>query len=86
MGVLLGGEEAEVRRQSNDVIRLETELAEIITPSDERRDEEAIYHKMTLAELQEAAPLVRPRHGRTSLFWGRGRGGVHVQTDTAAGH
>ncbi|XP_043243436.1 endothelin-converting enzyme homolog [Amphibalanus amphitrite] len=58
VAVLLGGNEEEVRRQANDVIRLETELAEIITPSDERRDEEAIYHKMTIAELQETAPLV----------------------------
>ena len=68
--MLLGGDEAEVRRQANDVISLETELAEIITPSDERRDEEAIYHKMTLTELQETAPLVRA-NGRGAAGSGR---------------
>ena len=58
VGVLLGGTEEDVRRQADDVISLETELAGITTPAEQRRDEEAIYHKMTVPQLQETAPLV----------------------------
>lgn len=58
IGVLLGGDEPEVRRQANDVITLETELANIITPPDQRRDEQSIYHKMTVTELQATANFI----------------------------
>ncbi|XP_037078255.1 endothelin-converting enzyme homolog [Pollicipes pollicipes] len=58
VGVLLGGSEEDVRRQANDVISLEIQLANISTPSDERRDEEAIYHRMGVTDLQETAPFL----------------------------
>jgi predicted metalloendopeptidase len=40
------------------VIDFETELAKITTPSDERRDEEKLYHSMSISELQNLAPFV----------------------------
>jgi neprilysin len=40
------------------VIDFETELAKITTPSDDRRDEEKLYHSMSIAKLQTLAPFV----------------------------
>lgn len=58
VGVLLGGEPNATRDQMQAVIDFETRLANITTPSDRRRDEEASYHQMTLAELQDKAGFV----------------------------
>ncbi|KAK2588944.1 hypothetical protein KPH14_001799 [Odynerus spinipes] len=55
IGVLLGGEENSTRRQMQDVIAFETRLANITTPPEDRRDEEKLYHSMTLGELQRHA-------------------------------
>ncbi|XP_035742254.1 endothelin-converting enzyme homolog isoform X1 [Vespa mandarinia] len=55
IGVLLGGEENSTRRQMQDVIAFETRLANITTPQEERRDEEKLYHLMSLSELQRKA-------------------------------
>ncbi|XP_066996850.2 endothelin-converting enzyme homolog [Anabrus simplex] len=59
IGVLLGGEEKSTRKQMKDVIDFETELANITTPLEDRRDEEKIYHRMSLAELQNIAPFIQ---------------------------
>lgn len=40
------------------VLDFETKLANITTPMEQRRDEEKIYHAMTIAELQVKAPFV----------------------------
>ncbi|XP_071439614.1 endothelin-converting enzyme homolog isoform X2 [Hetaerina americana] len=58
IGVLLGGEENSTKRQMSDVINFETELANITTPADERRDEEKMYHLISIADLQEKAPFM----------------------------
>ncbi|KAM5334746.1 endothelin-converting enzyme 2 isoform 3-T3 [Glossophaga mutica] len=56
LGVLLGGQPASTREQMRQVLELETQLANITVPQDQRRDEERIYHKMSIAELQALAP------------------------------
>ncbi|XP_075238174.1 M13 family metallopeptidase neprilysin 3 isoform X2 [Lycorma delicatula] len=58
IGVLLGGEENSTREQMREVIKFETHLAEITIPSDERRDEEKVYHRMAVADLEELAPFM----------------------------
>lgn len=55
IGVLLGGEENATRRQMQDVITFETRLANITTPQEDRRDDEKLYHLMSLSELQRQA-------------------------------
>lgn len=59
VGVLLGGEENETRKQMKEVIKFETELAEITIPAEERRDDEQLYNKKTIAQLQELAPVIK---------------------------
>ncbi|XP_022241235.1 endothelin-converting enzyme homolog isoform X2 [Limulus polyphemus] len=58
VGSLLGGDENDVRRQMSDVIEFETKLANITIPTDQRLDEEKIYHKMTIGQLQKLAPVI----------------------------
>ncbi|XP_076306637.1 M13 family metallopeptidase neprilysin 3 isoform X2 [Tachypleus tridentatus] len=58
VGVLLGGEENDTRRQFSEVIEFETKLANITIPADQRKDEEKLYHKMTIGQLQKIAPVV----------------------------
>lgn len=58
VGVLLGGEKNSTTEQMQQVIDFETELAKITTPSDERRDEEKLYHSMSISKLQAMAPFV----------------------------
>lgn len=58
VGVLLGGEENSTRSQMEDVIEFETKLANITIPADERRDDEELYHKMTVNELEKLAPVI----------------------------
>ncbi|KAK7794358.1 hypothetical protein R5R35_007241 [Gryllus longicercus] len=58
VGVLLGGEEKTTRDQMKAVIDFETELANITSPPEDRRDEEKIYHKMALGEVQKKAPFL----------------------------
>lgn len=41
-----------------DVIAFETRLANITIPQEERRDEEKLYHLMSLSELQRKANFV----------------------------
>jgi len=40
------------------VIAFETRIAEITSPPEDRRDEEKLYHLMSLKELQQIAPFV----------------------------
>lgn len=50
--MLLGGQPTSTREQMRQVLELEIQLANITVPQDQRRDEEKIYHKMSIAELQ----------------------------------
>ncbi|XP_078725644.1 endothelin-converting enzyme 2-like isoform X1 [Lampetra fluviatilis] len=59
VAVLLGAEEAAASAAARSVLRLEEELALITVPMEERRDDEKIYHRMALTELQELAPTLR---------------------------
>lgn len=52
LGLLLGGDKNSTRVQMQQILDFETALANITVPQDERRDEEKIYHKMTIADLQ----------------------------------
>ncbi|XP_049581936.1 endothelin-converting enzyme 2b isoform X1 [Syngnathus scovelli] len=58
LGTLLGGSPASALEQMRQIVDLETQLANITVPQDQRRDEEKIYHKVTIAELQTLAPAV----------------------------
>ncbi|MGH0120139.1 UNVERIFIED_CONTAM: hypothetical protein FKN15_065300 [Acipenser sinensis] len=58
LGVLLGGEEASTRGQMQQILDLETSLANITIPQEQRRDEELIYHKVTARKLQALAPAI----------------------------
>ncbi|ELU15652.1 hypothetical protein CAPTEDRAFT_149014 [Capitella teleta] len=59
VGVLLGGEYNHTKVQMQAVIDFEQRLAEITTPMEERRDEEKLYHKISLSELQNISPFVQ---------------------------
>uniref|UniRef100_A0A2K6GRL5 endothelin-converting enzyme 1 n=1 Tax=Propithecus coquereli TaxID=379532 RepID=A0A2K6GRL5_PROCO len=56
LGLLLGGQPTSTREQMQQVLELEIQLANITVPQDQRRDEEKIYHKMSISELQALAP------------------------------
>ncbi|XP_072852392.2 endothelin-converting enzyme 2 isoform X1 [Pogona vitticeps] len=58
LGMLLGGSRASTEEQMQQVLELETQLANLTVPQDERRDDEKIYHKLTMAELQVLAPAI----------------------------
>nr|CAD7432350.1 unnamed protein product [Timema monikensis] len=58
IGVLLGGEENSTRRQMQEIINFETMLAEITVPAENRRDEEKLYHLMSISQVQELAPFL----------------------------
>lgn len=55
LGMLLGGEKSSTLVQMQQILEFETALANITVPQDQRRDEEKIYHKVTIAELQVRA-------------------------------
>lgn len=56
--VLLGANKQEARIQMNKVIQFETDLANITTPSEDRRDEEGLYNPFTIKEWQTIAPFL----------------------------
>ncbi|XP_065218845.1 endothelin-converting enzyme homolog isoform X3 [Planococcus citri] len=68
VGTLLGGEPNSTRSQMQDVIYFETKLASIMVPDEERRDEEKIYHRMTISELQSKAPFLNWEQYFTNAF------------------
>lgn len=58
MGILLGGEPNTTKAQMQAIIDFETRLANITIPSEQRRDEEALYNLMTIKQLQAIADFV----------------------------
>lgn len=56
--ILLGANKQEARIQMNKVIQFETDLANITTPSEDRRDEEGLYNPFTIGEWQKIAPFL----------------------------
>ncbi|KAK4877932.1 hypothetical protein RN001_010438 [Aquatica leii] len=58
VGVLLGGEPNATQDQMQAVINFETKLANITTPNELRRDEESLYHMMSISELQDRAGFI----------------------------
>ncbi|GFN91706.1 endothelin-converting enzyme 1 [Plakobranchus ocellatus] len=60
---LLGApNQTETRRKMEEVILFETELANITTPEEDRRDDTKLYHKMTLANLSHNYPHIKWVH------------------------
>lgn len=68
VGMLLGGEENSTRQQMKDVIEFEAQIANITIPSEERRDEEKIYHRLTIGKLQENATFINWKRFFNRLF------------------
>ncbi|XP_047191448.1 endothelin-converting enzyme 2b isoform X1 [Scophthalmus maximus] len=58
LGMLLGGERSSTQIQMQQILDFETALANITVPQDQKRDDEKMYHKVTIAELQLLAPAV----------------------------
>lgn len=56
--VLLGANKTEAKAQMNKVILFETELANITTPSEDRRDEEGLYNPYTIRQWQKEVPFM----------------------------
>lgn len=61
VGLLLNpaAEPERTRRHMKDVIEFETQIARITVSSAERRDEEKLYHALSVADLDGMAPFVR---------------------------
>lgn len=53
---LMGGKN--VTTQMRDMLDFETKLASITVPQDQRRDDERMYHKFTLRELNKRSPFL----------------------------
>ncbi|KAG7274920.1 hypothetical protein CRUP_036813 [Coryphaenoides rupestris] len=58
LGVLLGGTREASLSIMQEIVELETALANITVPQDQRRDEELIYHKMEVKDLSVLAPAI----------------------------
>ncbi|XP_036386960.1 endothelin-converting enzyme 1 isoform X2 [Megalops cyprinoides] len=58
LGVLLGGSEERSRMLMQEIVDFEVALANITVPQEERRDEEAIYHKIQAKDLATLAPAI----------------------------
>ena len=60
VGVLLNSEANpnRTRRHMRDVIEFEIRIAQITVSNAERRDEEKLYHNITIADLHNLAPFV----------------------------
>lgn len=56
--ILLGANKSEARIQMSRVIQFETDLANITTPSEDRRDEEGLYNPYTIKQWQKEAPFL----------------------------
>ncbi|XP_077867473.1 endothelin-converting enzyme 1-like [Saccoglossus kowalevskii] len=66
--VLLGAEENETRSLMVEVLEFEKDLANITVPSDQRRDEETLYHRIKLKDLFKKAPAFKWLKNIKSLF------------------
>lgn len=53
MAIQMGADPKQAQKDMGDIVDLEINLANISTPSEERRDNEKLYNKMTLKELSE---------------------------------
>ncbi|OXA61237.1 endothelin-converting enzyme homolog isoform X2 [Folsomia candida] len=59
LSTLLGArDENKTREYMQGILDFETELAKITSPSDERRDDEKLYHALNLTDLQNLAPAI----------------------------
>jgi endothelin-converting enzyme len=60
VGVLLNSEANpnRTRRHMRDIIEFEIRIAKITVSNAERRDEEKLYHNITIADLHNLAPFV----------------------------
>ncbi|CAH2248424.1 endothelin-converting enzyme 2 [Pelobates cultripes] len=56
VGLLLGGSLGSIESQMEQILEFETQLANLTVPQDERRDEEKIYNRMTVGDLQILSP------------------------------
>lgn len=56
MAVIFGADESTASNDMKDVVDFEIEIANATMPSDQRRDDEKLYHKMTIGELQTKYP------------------------------
>ncbi|MGH0144682.1 UNVERIFIED_CONTAM: hypothetical protein FKN15_036166 [Acipenser sinensis] len=79
LGMLLGGDHNTTRVQMQQILDFETTLANITVPQDERRDEEKIYHKMTVADLQSCTPRWQTCIGNTDDTLGFALGALFVK-------
>lgn len=59
VAMLLGAKnDTQTRTYMQGILQFETEVANITAPSDERRDDEKMYHALNITELQTLAPEV----------------------------
>lgn len=56
--MLLGGEENATKQAALGILNIENQLAVITTPDDKRRDDNEMYHAMTVDDLNKKAPFV----------------------------
>ncbi|XP_022344014.2 neprilysin-1-like [Crassostrea virginica] len=56
MAVIFGADPTAATADMSRVVDFEIELANATTPADERRDDEKMYHKMTISELETKYP------------------------------
>ncbi|KAH0624299.1 hypothetical protein JD844_007999 [Phrynosoma platyrhinos] len=68
LGMLLGGAQASTEAQMQQVLELEIQLANLTVPQDERRDDEKIYHKLNIGELQDRQRSAQVPPGRRQRF------------------
>ncbi|CAK8671256.1 unnamed protein product [Clavelina lepadiformis] len=58
VGSLLSGDRNDTRRQMHEILSLEKEIAEIMVPREQLRDESKNYHRMNMSDLLELAGSV----------------------------
>lgn len=63
LGMLLGGARTSTEEQMRQILELETQLANLTVPQEERRDDEKIYHKLSIAKLQVEPAWIRAGRG-----------------------
>ncbi|XP_025083321.1 endothelin-converting enzyme homolog isoform X1 [Pomacea canaliculata] len=56
--LLAPGRHPNLTEHLTEVIKFESKLAEITTSAEDRRDEEKIYHNMTVADLNQLYPMI----------------------------
>ncbi|KAL4221419.1 Membrane metallo-endopeptidase-like 1 [Mactra antiquata] len=56
VAILFGATDDVAKKDMSDVVEFEIKLAHLITPQEQRRDNEALYNKMTIYDLQTSIP------------------------------